>query len=682
MLSRILGIALTLALISAAAAFAEPRAAKDAQPGKLIPRGLLFGNPDRASPEISPDGTRLAYLADVDGVMNVWVGPIDKPDAARPVTKDTKRGIRQYNWCFNSDYILYIQDKGGDENWHVYATNVKTNKTTDLTPIDGIQARIDSVSPKFPNEVLLSINDRDKQLHDVYRVNIETGEKKLIEKNEGYVGFAGDRDFNLRVAMKMGPDGGMEMYKRDGDAWKLWEKIPSEDNLTTQPVGFDKTGKTLYLIDSRQRNTAGLFAVDLASGRKQLLASDDRADAESAMIHPTEETVQAVTFNYDRRNHQILDHSIDADMKYLESVCNGEMDVTSRTLDDKSWIVTYVTDDGPVKYYLYNRPSKKATFLFTNRSKLEGQPLAKMHPVIIKARDGLNLVSYLSLPTWSDPKQTGVPTSPLPMVLFVHGGPWARDNWSFNPYHQWLANRGYAVLSVNYRGSTGLGKNFANAGNKEWAGKMHDDLIDSVKWAIDNKVADSKKVGIMGGSYGGYATLVGLTFTPETFACGVDIVGPSNIVTLLNSIPPYWAPMIDMFTTRVGDHRTEDGRKFLESRSPLTRVDKIVRPLLIGQGANDPRVKQAEADQIVKAMKERNIPVTYVLYPDEGHGFARPENRTSFNAITEAFLSQHLGGRYEPIGGDFKGSSVTVPEGADHVPGLTSSLAKSDSATN
>jgi dipeptidyl aminopeptidase/acylaminoacyl peptidase len=681
-----LALCLTVLFVARSALALPGNAPKSAKDVPVIPRSVLFGNPDRAAPQISPDGIHLAFLADVQGVMNVWVAPIDKPDAAKPVTEDKKRGIRQYFWAYNSDTILYIQDKGGDENWHVYATNVSTVKTTDLTPMEGIQARIQQVSHKFPDEVLLAINDRDKQLHDVYRVNLKTAERTLVEKNPGFVGYVSDDDFNVRLAMKMTPDGGMEVSKKaDNDntaGWTLFTAIPADDNIATRPFAFDKTGRTLYMSDSRGRDTAGLFAVNVANGEKRLLAADERADLDDVMIHPTEQTLQAASFTYDRQRHEILDKSIAADVAYLEKVCPGEWDVSSRTLDDNHWIVTYVIDDGPVKYYHYDRKAKNARFLFTNRSKLEKLHLAKMHPVIIRARDGLNLVSYLTLPVWSDPKHSGVPNEALPMVLFVHGGPWARDDWGYNGFHQWLANRGYAVLSVNYRGSVGMGKKFTNAGNKEWAGKMHDDLVDAVKWAVDSKIADAKRVAIMGGSYGGYATLVGLTFTPDLFACGVDIVGPSSIVTLLNTIPPYWKPMLDMFTTRVGDHRTDEGRKFLESRSPLSRVDKIKRPLLIGQGANDPRVKQSESDQIVKAMKDKNIPVTYVLFPDEGHGFARPENRTSFNAITEAFLSQHLGGRFEPIGSDFKGSSVTVPEGAEQVPGLADSMPKAGSADN
>jgi dipeptidyl aminopeptidase/acylaminoacyl peptidase len=365
------------------------------------------------------------------------------------------------------------------------------------------------------------------------------------------------------------------------------------------------------------------------------------------------------------------------DLAYLKAAHPGDVEVVSRTLDDSTWVVAYIQDDGPVRYYLYRReadPGEALRFLFVNQPALTGQPLVAMHPVVIESRDGLSLVSYLTLPRGSDPDGDLTPDEPLPMVLYVHGGPWARSSWGYDSLHQWLANRGYAVLDVNFRGSTGFGKTFLNAGNKEWAAKMHDDLIDAVNWAVDRGVADRDRVAIYGGSYGGYAALVGLTFTPETFACAVDIVGPSNLITLLNSIPPYWEPMIELFTTRVGDHRTEEGQAFLRSRSPLTYVHEIERPLLIGQGANDPRVKQAESDQIVQAMQEKDIPVTYVLYPDEGHGFARPENRLSFYAVTEGFLQQSLGGRREPVGDDFRGSTIKVPTGSEYVPGLTEAL--------
>jgi dipeptidyl aminopeptidase/acylaminoacyl peptidase len=673
-----------------------------APPTPLIPREILFGNPDRAAARLSPDGARLSYLAPVNGVLNVWVAPADRLEAARPVTHDTRRGIRIYFWAYTSRHLLYLQDQDGDENWKVYAVDLDTGTTRNLTPADTIpgpdgkpltqpdgrplhpRAEIENVSHRVPEAILVGLNTRDPRYHDLYRVDIESGAMALIQENPDFAGFVTDDDYRVRFASRMTSDGGTEYFRPGTDApdpgqagfsrWEPFMKIGLEDSLATHPIGFDKSGEVLYLADSRGRDTAALVALDLRSGTLEVLAADPRADAGTALIHPTEQTVQAAAFTYTRQEWKVLDPSLQPDFAYLETVADGEISVTSRTLDDTKWTVAYLRDDGPVRYYVYDREAKKARFLFTNRDALESQPLARMHPVVVRSRDGLSLVSYLTLPPWVDPRRTGRPEQPLPMILLVHGGPWARDGWGLDNEHQWLANRGYAVLGVNYRGSTGFGKRFLNAGNFEWSGRMQDDLIDALEWAVREGIADRSRIAIMGGSYGGYATLVGLTFSPETFACGVDIVGPSSLVTLLNTIPPYWEPALALFTARVGDHRTEDGRRFLESRSPLSFAERIRRPLLIGQGANDPRVKQSESDQIVAAMRRKDIPVTYVLYPDEGHGFARPENQMSFNAVAEAFLSRCLGGRYQPVGDEFKGSTIEVPIGAEWVPGLEAAL--------
>jgi dipeptidyl aminopeptidase/acylaminoacyl peptidase len=641
----------------------------------LIPRDVLFGNPDRASPRLSPDGKSLSFLAPVNGVLNVWVGPADNPKKARPVTADKKRGIRIHFWAYTNKHILYLQDADGDENWRVYLVDLDANKTTDLTPLKNVQARIDATSHKFPDEVLVSLNDRDPSLHDVYRLNILTGAKKLLQKNDGYVGFVTDNDYNVRLAIKFTPDGGSAYRKPDGKGgWVDYLIVPQEDSLTTNPVGFNMDGSVLYLIDSRKRDTGALTTLDLRHDKQQVVASNAKADAGDVMTHPTENTIQAVEFTYDRQQWVFKDRAVEQDFKTLQGVADGDVNVVSRTKDDRQWVVAFRMDNGPVRYYHYDRPSKQSTFLFTNKTALESWKLPKMHPVALKSRDGLSLVCYLTLPPGTDREGKGRPDRPVPLVLDVHGGPWGRDTWGLNQTHQFLANRGYAVLSVNFRGSTGFGKKFVNAGDKEWAGKMHDDLIDAVNWAIAERIASKDKVAIMGGSYGGYATLVGMTFTPDVFACGVDIVGPSSLVTLLKSIPPYWKPVLALFKARIGDPATEEGRKLLEARSPLNRADQIRRPLLIGQGANDPRVKQAESDQIVKAMHEKKIPVTYVVFSDEGHGFARPENRLAFYAVTEAFLAKHLGGRYEAIGNGFQGSTIAVPTGADDIPGLPGKL--------
>jgi len=661
----------------------------------LIDRQLFFGNPDKTGVALSPDGKHISYLAPLDGVLNVYVAPADDPAAARAVTADKKRGIRRYLWSFSNQHIIYLQDDGGDENWAVHIVDISSKEDRNLTPIEEIigpdgkpillpsgkkmrpTAFIQEACYKHPGEILIGLNNRDPQYHDLYRLNLESGEMKMIQQNDRFAGYLTDDDYNLRFATNMTPDGGSEYFQLSARGeWQPFMQIPMEDMLTTAPFGFDKSNQVLYLIDSRNRNTAALATLDLATGESKILYEDPRADIRNLMVHPVEKNIEAAAVEFTRTEWKIFDPAIQADIDYLKSVSPGDWNVSDRTLDDKFWIVSYLVDDGPVRYYLYDRAAKQARFLFTNRSKLEGLALAKMHPVVIPSRDGLDLVSYLTLPAGTDRDNNGRPKSALPMVLYVHGGPWGRDSWGLNSTHQWLANRGYAVLSVNFRASTGFGKDFINAGNKEWAGKMHDDLIDAVNWAVKEGIAEKEKIAIMGGSYGGYATLVGLTFTPEVFACGVDIVGPSNLRTLLETIPPYWKPQLELFTIRVGDYRTEEGRAFLESRSPLTRVGEIAKPLLIGQGANDPRVKQSEADQIVKAMQEKKIPVTYVIYADEGHGFARPENRLSFYAITEIFLSRFLGGEFQPIGDDFTNSSLSVPVGATEIPTLAAALPK------
>ncbi len=641
----------------------------------LIPREVLFGNPDKDAPYLSPDGTRISYLAPVDGVMNVWVGLADDPDSAEPVTNDTYRGISTYFWAYTNEHILYTQDQAGEENWRVYSVTLETGETTDLTPLDGVRAHIQAVSHEFPDEILIAINDRDPAHHDIHRLNITTGEKSLVMENEGF-DFTTDDEYNVRFAERLTSGGGKEILKAtEAGGWEPFMEIAMEDSYTTAITGFDKTGTILHITDSRDRNTVAFSTLDITTGEQTLIAEDSRADVSDSIIHPIEKTIQAVAFTYERKHWQIIDESIAGDLAYLKTVVDGDFEVVSRTLDDKYWMVAYNMDDGPVRYYRYDREENQAEFLFTHKKALEDLQLAKMHPAVIKSRDGLDLVSYYTLPEGSDSDSNGRPDEPLPMVLLVHGGPWARDNWGYDYWHQWLANRGYAVLSVNFRASRGFGKAFLNAGNLEWGGKMNDDLIDGVNWTVQEGIADPDQVAIMGGSYGGYATLWGMANTPDTFACGVDIVGISNLTSFILGLP-YWQADIELIATRIGDPRTEGGRAFLAERSPLSYADQIKKPLLISQGANDPRVKQAESDQIVHAMQDANIPVTYLLYTDEGHGFARLENRLSFFAVTEAFLAEHLGGRYEPIGDDFEGSSVTVPVGAEEVPGLAEALSE------
>lgn len=636
----------------------------------LIPRETLFGNPDKAGAQISPDGKRISFIAPVNGVLNLWVAPADQPSRAKAVTNDRNRGITTYFWSFNPRYLLYSRDKNGDENTHIYRLDLTNNTVKDLTPGTGFQARIQEVSRFFPNDILVAMNKRNPQLHDVFRVNLQTGDTKSVFQNDQYIGVMTDDAYKVRYGLAFRPDFTIAVEDLTVRPRKTVLSIGNEDMMTTNPVAFNKDRNWMFMLDSRGRDKTALVKMNTITGQSVVIAEGKNADISGVLIHPTERTVQAVAEEYTRQTWRILDKSIQRDMDYLRGLSEGDLNVADRSRDDSRWIVTYVRDNGPVSTWLYDRKARKARRLFVNRQALVGLPLARMNPVVVKSRDGMNLVCYLSLPPASDPDGNVRPDKPLPTVLWIHGGPWARDSWGYDSVHQFLANRGYAVMSINYRGSTGFGKRFLNAANKEWGGKMHTDLLDAVDWIVNRKIADPKRIAITGGSYGGYATLVGMTFTPDRFACGVDIFGPSNLVTWMQNVPPYWMPVLPMIKDRVGDVSTEEGRAFLESRSPITKVDQIRRPLLIAQGANDPRVVQSESDQIVDAMRAKNIPVTYIVYPDEGHGLERPQNRLSFFAIMEQFLAKHLGGRAEPIGKALKGSSLQVKEGTDFVPGL------------
>jgi dipeptidyl aminopeptidase/acylaminoacyl peptidase len=676
------GLAAALALTAALLACKPPpKASSQLPPPKaapLIARADLFGNPERTQARISPNGENIAFLAPKDGYLNLFVMRTgDDVASARAVTADAKRGIRRFLWAANGAQILYLQDEGGDENWRLYAVEVATGKSIDLTPLSGVQAQIISVSPREPHAVLVGLNDRDPRWHDVYKIDVRTGKRALLQRNtERFAGFVADQDNIIRLATKTMPTGAVEIWAFNGEGgWRKSAEIPFEDSLTSTPLAFEGDGKSYLMFDSTNRDKAALVRVDAASGVKTVLGESPRADVSDVWIDPKTFTPEAFAAEYLKLEWTALNDEAKADLDFLKANLKGEASVVSRTDDDSKWIVVEDGPTTPAASYLYDRSAKTLKRLYTSRPALTEAPLTPMIPIEIPARDGLTLVSYLTLPPGSDADGNGRPDAPTPMVLDVHGGPWGRDSYGLNSTHQWLANRGYAVLSVNFRGSTGFGKAFVNAGNKEWAGKMHDDLLDAVDWAVKEKVTAQDKIAIFGGSYGGYATLVGLTFTPTAFACGVSLVGPSNLETLFASIPPYWESSRSDFYLRVGDPRTAEGRKLLADRSPLHKAGDIVRPLLVGQGANDPRVKQAESDQIVAAMAAKKIPVTYVVYPDEGHGFARPQNRKSFFAVSEAFLSKCLGGRYEPIGADFTGASLDVKTGADLVPGVAEALA-------
>jgi dipeptidyl aminopeptidase/acylaminoacyl peptidase len=609
----------------------------------LVPRTVLFGNPERTSPRISPDGTRLAWIAPAGGVLNVWVAGVgDGAEGGRVVTDDRERGIRAYTWAHDGRHLLYIQDAGGDENWHLHAVDLVEGGTRDLTPFEGVQALLVAADKRFPDTVLVGLNRDDPTLHDVYRLDLRSGSLDQIVDNPGYLGFVADLDFRVRAAVAPLPDGGMAVVVRDGDGagdgWRPLLQVPQEDALSTEAVSFTADGSRLYLLTSDGANATRLLRVDLASGDREELAGDETYDVGGLRLHPDTKEPQLVSYVRERVDWEVLDESVAADLEALLALSDGDLVLQGHDDADRVWLAAFTDDDGPLRYFAYDRETRQGTFLFEHQPELSRYRLATMEPFSFTSRDGLTIHGYLTFPP-------GAERSRLPTVLNVHGGPWARDSWGFHPEAQWMANRGYLCVQVNYRGSTGYGKAFVNAGNREWARRMHDDLVDAVGHVVDRGFADPDRIAIYGGSYGGYAALVGATFTPDLFRCAVDIVGPSNLKTLIESIPPYWAPLRAQFLTRVGDPDTE--ADFMWSRSPLSRVDDIRIPLLIAQGANDPRVKQAESEQIVAALRDKGVDHEYLLFPDEGHGFARPENRLKFYAAAERFLARHLGGRVE-----------------------------------
>jgi len=644
--------------------------------GGLIPRRVIFGNPERTAPFISPDGTKLAFTAPLDGVMNVWVAPVGDLSAAKAVSKEKTRPVWKYWWAQNGTHVLYMQDQGGNENFHLFAVDLARGTTKDLTPHKAVRAEVIAASHSRPDELLVGLNNRDPRWHDIWLVNVVTGESKLVFKNEGFSDVVADNDLAVRLAVKPTKDGGKEFYSLEQGDWRAFTTVPGDDSLTTELLFFAGDNKAFYLVDSRGRDKRGLMRIDARTKASTLIAQSDKSDISYIIHHPITMEPLAYSDEYERMDWRALKPALKADIAFLNKQVTGYWSVLSQSKDNNLWTIWVDNVGEPIRFALFDRRKRALKTLFAARPSLEGAPLPRAHARVLTARDGLKLVSYLTLPEGSDVDHDGVPDKPLPLVLMVHGGPWSRESFAYSPPAAWLSNRGYSVLTVNFRGSTGFGKSFVNAGDKEWGGKMHDDLIDAVDWAVREGIARGDKVAIYGASYGGYAALVGLTFTPKKFACGVDIVGPSNLNTFLANVPAYWASFRDNLKRRVGDPTTVEGRRLLKERSPIFRAAQIQRPLLIAQGANDPRVKANEADLIVRAMRRKGLPVTYVLYSDEGHGFARPENRLSFYAISEAFLARCLGGRAEPIGDDFEGSSVAVPAGKEHIDGLKEALAK------
>ncbi len=642
-----------------------PRVVRAETPPPVVPRRLFFENPERAWLRLSPGGTKLAWLAPVDGVLNLWVAPADDISQARPVTRATDRPISTFFvWALNDRHIVFFRERDGDENWRAINVDTETGATVSLTPERGVRAWFLQRSPLQHTEMLFSHNARDKTYFDAYRVDIVTGSSSLAFENREFVRLYFDTAFDLRFGVRTRRDGSSEIVHRKGDAsWGSFVDVPIEDREATWLASIPADRRSVYLVDSRDRDKGALFEIDLKSGDRRLLAEDSEADISDVLLHPdTERPIAAMATAAKSRWH-VIDQSFREDFASLARFAGrGELGFSGISGQARRIALFINRDDASGEYALYERAAKESRSLFRSRPKLDTIALRPMLPVAMQARDGLVIPGYLTLPR--DDFRNG------PLMLVIHGGPYWRDSWGFNSTHQWLASRGYGVLSVNFRGSTGFGKAFVNAADREWGGRMHDDLIDAVEWAVGAGYADRARVGFMGASYGGYAALTAATRTPEVFACIVDIFGISNLITFMETIPPYWGPWFAVWRRRLADPATSEGRAWLTERSPLTHVGRIVRPLLIGQGMNDVRVVPAESEQIVRAMERRGIPVTYVTFPDEGHGFAREENRLAFNAIVEQFLAQHLGGRAEPTGDAFSGSSVRIESGRHLIPGL------------
>lgn len=618
----------------------------------LIPREILLGNTDKKiTPRISPDGLSIAYNAPVNNVMNLWLKTVGENDD-KPITFDTKHGIRWYLWSWDSSSIFYIQDLNGNQNWRIYSIAINDGTIKEYTPFDNVQALPIKYIKEFPHRMLIKMNMRDVKMHDIYELNTQTGVLKLIEENPGNVqDWIADSNLDVRAKVESLPDGGFNLYVRDSKEsdwrllgnWTLEDAMPSVVIRPSDILNFSTDSKFLFIKDARNHNAKLFVKIDVSTGEIIPLVQDDTYDIEGIPLYDLD-TYNPIAISYlkDRMHWVFFDKKTQDTFDTIRSLDSGDITIESRSLDDNRWIVGFNKDNDSLSYWLIDRASGNTTFLFDAQPSLKKYKLSSMEPISFSARDGLIVHGYLTYPCC---KNACIDKKNLPLVVMVHGGPWFRDAWGFNAEVQWLANRGYAVLQVNFRGSTGYGKAFLNAGDKQWGRAMQDDITDAVHWAINQKIANPSKIAIYGGSYGGYAALAGATFTPDLYRCAVDIVGPSNLVTCLKSIPPYWSTQIHTWYNRVGNPNTE--QEFLNSISPLFHVDAIKIPILVAHGANDPRVKQTESEQIVAAMKARGIDYEYLLFPDEGHGFMKPENKLKFYKTAEKFLAKYLGGRYE-----------------------------------
>ena len=619
----------------------------------LVDRDLFFGDPEIGGAQISPDGKFIAFVKPFQGTRNIWVKGVTEPfTAAKLITNDTKRPIPAFFWSRDGKFILFVQDQGGNENFNVFAVNPAEAKgggpevpaARNLTEAKSVRAMIYALPKGNPDLLYVGMNDRDQAWHDLYQVKISTGERKLLRQNsERLTGWVFDQKDQLRLATRAADNGDTEVLRVDADGFKKVYSCSVFENCG--PVQFHKDNQRVYMVSDRGAavERIGLILFNPATGAEEMVESDPLKRVDIATASFSDKTGELIATIYQDERTRIYwkNKEWQADYEFLEKQFPGrEIGIGSMTTDENLLIASVSSDTEPGESYLFERKTRKLTLQYRIREKLPREHLAKMEAVSYPSSDGLEIPAFLTLPK-------GIPAKGLPVIIFPHGGPWARDGWGYDSYAQFLANRGYAVLQPNFRGSTGYGKKFLNAGNLEWGQKMQDDLTWGAKYLTGRGIADPKRIGIMGGSYGGYATLAGLAFTPDVYACGVSIVGPSNLLTLLDSIPPYWEAARKVFHERMGDPNTSEGKARLERQSPLNSAAKIKSPLLVIQGANDPRVKQAESDQIVVALRDRGFPVEYLVAPDEGHGFARPINNMASFALTEKFLARHLGGRFQ-----------------------------------
>jgi dipeptidyl aminopeptidase/acylaminoacyl peptidase len=612
-----------------------------AQQPPLIPRAIILEESERGNPELSPDGKKIAYIAPYNGVGNIWLKTVGK-NGDRVVTRDAKNGIDYCFWQADGVHVLYYQDQSGDENRHLFQTDIRTGLTRDLTPLPGARAMGLINDARHPDTLLIHLNARDERFFDLYRLDLTTGSLTLEAENPGDVAqFYADHHLRVRVAYVTKPDNSAEIRVRDGlqDPWKTLIAWGADEmnSDSTGVAGFNADDTKIWVITSLGANAERLLEIDLQTGDSKVLSEDPRFDITRLLVDPLRYTLEAVAYEKERMTWLFRDPVVRTDFEALGKIRAGEISIRGRDRSDRIWLVRFAAPDSPTTYYRFDRSARKADFLFSEDPKLEKFHLAKKDPIQFKSQDGMIIYGYLTLPV-------GVPPKNLPLVVQVHGGPWTRDSWSLDFPVQCLANRGYAVLQVNFRASTGYGKAYQNAGNLEWGGKVIQDLVDGKNWAVTRGIADPKRVAIMGGSFGGYAALAALAFHPREFACGIAMNAISDANLFLASMPPHWTIGKARFEARMGKDP-----EFLKTISPLQKASQVVRPLLIMHNANDVRVKLEHADRMVAALRQSGKDVTYLVFPDAGHvSGGTYANFLKRWAAIEAFLGRHLGGRVEP----------------------------------